>query len=234
MRRLDHQRLGADHAIAPDLGHRAEPAILGERAERVGDLARGQRIEQRRVGMGDVRARRSPVRRGPCRRIVGGLAGRCPDRLATREVGAFGLGFAGLAAFTAFFEDAMRRTIHAFRSATGVGRLIPHGSSPQLFASLASLASLPARPTGCSAAYADQPVAGPALPPAHIALDIAPARIRAPYDVQIMREDGETLPTYSLKDRFYVQGNANDRYIIRITNPTAAGSKRWSRSMGST
>jgi hypothetical protein len=72
----------------------------------------------------------------------------------------------------------------------------------------------------CSAAYADQPVAGPALPPSHIALGIAPAKIRAPYDVQIMREDGETLPTYSLKDRFYVQGNANERYIIRITNPT--------------
>jgi hypothetical protein len=72
----------------------------------------------------------------------------------------------------------------------------------------------------CSAAYADQPVAGPALPPAHIALDIAPAKIRAPYDVQIFRENGEALPTYSLKDRFYVQGNAGERYIIRITNPT--------------
>jgi len=72
----------------------------------------------------------------------------------------------------------------------------------------------------CSSAYADQPVAGPALPPAHIALGIAPAKIRAPYDVQIMRENGETLPTYSLKDRFYVQGNANERYVIRITNPT--------------
>jgi hypothetical protein len=85
-----------------------------------------------------------------------------------------------------------------------------------LLASLAPLCAVAA----CSAAYADQPVAGPALPPAHIALDIAPARIRAPYDVQIMRENGETLPTYSLKDRFYVQGNANERYIIRITNPT--------------
>jgi hypothetical protein len=86
-----------------------------------------------------------------------------------------------------------------------------------LFASLAPLLTAAA----CSAAYADQPVAGPALPPAHIALDIAPARIRAPYDVQVMRESGETLPTYSLKDRYYVQGNANERYIIRITNPTS-------------
>ena len=73
----------------------------------------------------------------------------------------------------------------------------------------------------CSAAYADQPVAGPALPPAHIALSIAPPRVRAPYDVQILRGDGEVLPTYGLRDRFYVQGSANERYTIRITNPTA-------------
>lgn len=46
-------------------------------------------------------------------------------------------------------------------------------------------------------------------------------KIRAPYDVQVIRDNGETLPTYALKDRFYVQGNANERYIIRITNPTA-------------
>jgi hypothetical protein len=72
----------------------------------------------------------------------------------------------------------------------------------------------------CSAAYADQPIAGPALPPAHIALGIAPAKIRAPYDVQILRENGEALPTYTQRDRFYVQGNANERYLIRITNPT--------------
>jgi hypothetical protein len=71
----------------------------------------------------------------------------------------------------------------------------------------------------CSAAYADQPV-GPALPPAHVALAIAPARLRAPYDVQILRGDGESLPTYALRDRFYVQGNAGERYVIRITNPT--------------
>src|ERR1043166_60568 len=72
----------------------------------------------------------------------------------------------------------------------------------------------------CSSAYADQPVAGPQLPPSHIALSIAPTRIRAPYDVQIMRENGESLPTYAMRDRFYVQGSANERYVIRITNPT--------------
>ena len=71
----------------------------------------------------------------------------------------------------------------------------------------------------CSAAYADQPVVGP-LPPSRIALGIAPPRIRAPYDVQIMRESGETLPTYQLRDRYYVQGSVGERYVIRIANPT--------------
>jgi hypothetical protein len=74
--------------------------------------------------------------------------------------------------------------------------------------------------TACSAAYADQPVAGPAMPASQIALGIAPAGIRAPYDVQVLRENGEALPTFNQKDRFYVQGNANERYVIRITNPT--------------
>jgi hypothetical protein len=69
----------------------------------------------------------------------------------------------------------------------------------------------------CSAAYADQPYPGS---PARIALGVAPPRIRAPYDVQIMRDSGETLPTYQLRDRYYVEGSVGERYIIRITNPT--------------
>ncbi len=72
----------------------------------------------------------------------------------------------------------------------------------------------------CSTASADQPV-GPNPPPGTaIAIGIAPVKVRAPYDVQVVREGGETLPTYAMKDRFYVQGNAGDRYIIRVTNPT--------------
>jgi hypothetical protein len=72
----------------------------------------------------------------------------------------------------------------------------------------------------CSAAYADQPYTGSRQSPARIALGIAPPRIRAPYDVQVMRDSGETLPTYQLRDRFYVQGSVGERYVIRITNPT--------------
>jgi len=71
----------------------------------------------------------------------------------------------------------------------------------------------------CGSAYADQ-VAGPSQPGPQIAIDVAPAKIRAPYDVQIIREDGETLPTYASHDRFYVQGIAGQRYSIKISNPT--------------
>src|SRR5687767_12546189 len=87
---------------------------------------------------------------------------------------------------------------------------------------LASLfPALVALGAGCSVpAHADQ-VVGPAPPPnARIAIGIAPAKVRAPYDVQVIRESGETLPTYALKDRYYVQGNAGERYIVRVTNPT--------------
>jgi hypothetical protein len=72
----------------------------------------------------------------------------------------------------------------------------------------------------CSTAHADRPIAPPPAG-AQIALGIAPTRLRAPYDVQILRSNGETLPTFGLRDRFYVQGNASERYIIRIANPTS-------------
>jgi len=72
----------------------------------------------------------------------------------------------------------------------------------------------------CSTAAADQ-VAGPGLPPnTAIAIGVAPVKVRAPYDVQIIRQNGDTLPTYPFKDRYYVQGNDGERYVIRVTNPT--------------
>jgi hypothetical protein len=75
--------------------------------------------------------------------------------------------------------------------------------------------------TACSAAHADQQF-GPNPPPGtSIAIGIAPVKVRAPYDVQLLRGNGDTLPTYGQRDRFYVQGNAGERYTIRITNPTA-------------
>jgi hypothetical protein len=73
---------------------------------------------------------------------------------------------------------------------------------------------------GCSSAIADQ-IAAPQPVGPRTALAIAPAKIRAPYDVQVVAENGETAPTYALRDRFYVMGMMGARYTIRITNPTA-------------
>lgn len=85
---------------------------------------------------------------------------------------------------------------------------------------LASLA-LSVAAAGCTAtARADQVVTpGPAI--ARTAIAVAPAKVRAPYDVQIIRATGEQLPTHAHKGRFYVQGDDGERYTIRITNPTS-------------
>jgi hypothetical protein len=72
--------------------------------------------------------------------------------------------------------------------------------------------------TACSSAYADQVAVAQVGP--RTALAVAPDKVRAPYDVQIITESGETAPTYAFKGRYYVQGNANERYTIRVTNPT--------------
>jgi hypothetical protein len=72
----------------------------------------------------------------------------------------------------------------------------------------------------CSTAYADRPITAP-VPTPHIALGVAPPRLRAPYDVQVLRGDGLALPTYALGGRYYVEGSEDERYVIRITNPTA-------------
>ena len=92
---------------------------------------------------------------------------------------------------------------HVYKGMRTLGRSL-------LFAALCS---------ACSSAYADQ-VAIPQPPGPRIALAVAPDKTRAPYDVQVITEGGETAPTYAFKDRFYVQGSLNERYIIRVTNPT--------------
>jgi hypothetical protein len=70
----------------------------------------------------------------------------------------------------------------------------------------------------CSSAYADRVATAQATP--LIAIDTAPAKVRAPYDVQIIAENGDTEPTYAFKGRYYVEGNVGERYTIRVTNPT--------------
>lgn len=73
--------------------------------------------------------------------------------------------------------------------------------------------------SACSSAYADQ-VAIPQTAGPRTALAIAPDKQRAPYDVQVITQDGDTAPTYAFRGRYYVQGSLNERYIIRVTNPT--------------
>lgn len=72
--------------------------------------------------------------------------------------------------------------------------------------------------TACSTAYADRPTVASVGP--RTALAVAPDRIRAPYDVQIITESGETAPTYAYRGRYYVQGSEDERYTIRVANPT--------------
>ena len=43
---------------------------------------------------------------------------------------------------------------------------------------------------------------------------------RSPYEVELLGADGRTLATYERGDRFYILGQAGDRYSIRVSNPT--------------
>ncbi len=80
------------------------------------------------------------------------------------------------------------------------------------------LASLCA--AACSAAYADKAPARVAV--AHDqALAIAPEAVRAVYNVNVENEDGSELSMYAKNGRYYVLGNAGDRYVIHVSNPTA-------------
>jgi hypothetical protein len=74
----------------------------------------------------------------------------------------------------------------------------------------------------CTAAYADQPAPRriAAVSP-RTALALAPERIRAPFDVSLIDEHGNALSTFAHNGRYYVLGDAGDRYTIRVTNPTA-------------
>lgn len=68
----------------------------------------------------------------------------------------------------------------------------------------------------CSPAYADR-IAEPASKKEVIAV---PAPVESPYDVDLISQNGTALDTYQHNGRFYVLGDANDRYTIRVNNPT--------------
>jgi hypothetical protein len=80
-----------------------------------------------------------------------------------------------------------------------------------LFGSLLLLAAV-----SCSQAYSDGRAAS-APQPMMVAGD--PARA-APYGVEIIDERGNVLPTFEQHGKFYVLGDADDRYLIRVSNPT--------------
>jgi hypothetical protein len=72
----------------------------------------------------------------------------------------------------------------------------------------------------CSAAYADKAPTRVAV--AHDqALAIAPEAQRAVYNVNVENEDGSELSMYAKNGRYYVLGNAGDRYVVHVSNPTA-------------
>lgn len=68
----------------------------------------------------------------------------------------------------------------------------------------------------CSSAYAVHSGAEGGAP-----LAISQPIAQSPYDVELVGADGRPLATYQMGDRFYVLGQAGDRYSIRVTNPTA-------------
>ena len=67
----------------------------------------------------------------------------------------------------------------------------------------------------CSSAYAVQSAPGEVLAPR----GSTPLH-QSPYQVELIDEQGRTLDTYSHRGRFYIHGQAGDRYSIRVTNPT--------------
>jgi hypothetical protein len=67
----------------------------------------------------------------------------------------------------------------------------------------------------CSSAYAVQS-GSEGEPLAAVSQPIA----RSPYEVELLGADGRTLATYERGDRFYILGQAGDRYSIRVSNPT--------------
>ena len=68
----------------------------------------------------------------------------------------------------------------------------------------------------CSPAYADR-IAEPAAKQQMVAV---PPPVESPYNVELINENGAALQTYQHNGRFYVLGDANDRYTIRVSNPT--------------
>ena len=115
VRRLDDERLGADHAIAADLGHRARPARSSVSVRSASATSPGV--------SGSNSAGSAATTSGAGARTFRGLSRCC--------FAALGFGFlADLAAFTAAFDGAMARTIHTLDRRSGLGRFRKHDANP--------------------------------------------------------------------------------------------------------
>ena len=66
----------------------------------------------------------------------------------------------------------------------------------------------------CNTAHADR-----VAPPRH-AQPITQSAEESPYQIELIAENGLSLDTYQHRGRFYVLGDAGDRYSIRVSNPT--------------
>jgi hypothetical protein len=49
---------------------------------------------------------------------------------------------------------------------------------------------------------------------------LVPAPASSPYTLAVLGADGAPVPTYAHRGRYYLLGDAGQRYIIRVTNPT--------------
>lgn len=68
----------------------------------------------------------------------------------------------------------------------------------------------------CNTAYADRI----AEPPRHRA-PVSQTPEQSPYQVELIGQNGLTLDTYQHRGRYYVLGDAGNRYTIRVSNPTS-------------
>src|SRR5688572_22748434 len=176
-------------------------------------------------------AARSAARRAS--RAADALAGLTARGVAgvVDRPGRFGLGAAGLAAvrpglgasLRAFLPSFMARTIHARGDGGGRSReaaqiearehAFKAAMSRDLKTFCLRIAALGA--AACSSAYAVHS-GSEGEPLAAVGQPIA----RSPYEVELLGADGRTLATYERGDRFYILGQAGDRYSIRVSNPT--------------
>jgi hypothetical protein len=123
----------------------------------------------------------------------------------------------------------MTRTTHAFKNPlpraralaplAAVAAGVSFALSPGFLRSglLAGKAAILA--AGISAACSSSAQAQTIQPVAATSRPVQPVH-ESPYSIDLLGPDGRTLPTYAHSGRFYVLGDAGQRYTVRVRNPT--------------